>query len=184
MVLYDPLVLPAPRLSRSDIDDVLNFGPNGLSDPNDLREGAQLLVVGGERPAPPTIRPIGPSGDPTGWQWPTVGVLTSFLGPAHPLGIDIGVQSGTPIYATRAGQVSFAGGDSRFSYGLNIVVDHGSGYDSRYAHLSAFAVGRGEFVVAGQLLGWSGNTGRSTGPHLHFEINRFGQTLDPLSLLP
>ena len=140
-------------LYNADIDDVLAFAPNGLSDPNDLREGAQLLIVGGERPAPPTIRPTGPSGDPTGWQWPTVGVLTSFLGPAHPLGIDIGVPSGTPIYATRAGQVSLVGGDPRFSYGYNIVIDHGNGYDSRYAHLSAFNVVPGEFVVAGQLIG-------------------------------
>lgn len=167
----------------AEVEDIINFAPNGLTDPNDLREGAQLLVVGGTRPAPPTIRPIGPSGDPTGWQWPTVGVITSFFGPGHDLGIDIGVPNGTPIYASRAGQVTFSGGNN-FSYGLNIIINHGEGYDTRYAHLSIRVAAKGDWVEAGQLIGYSGSTGRSTGPHLHFEINRWGVPQNPMFFLP
>lgn len=168
----------------AEVEDIINFAPNGLTDPNDLREGAQLLIVGGTRPAPPTIRPIGPSGDPTGWQWPTVGVITSEFGPGHDLGIDIGVPLKTPIYASRGGQVEFVGGNPAFSYGYNIIIDHGEGYDTRYAHLWAFNVVQGEWVVAGQLIGWSGSTGRSTGPHLHFEVNRWGVPQNPRFFLP
>jgi murein DD-endopeptidase MepM/ murein hydrolase activator NlpD len=169
---------------NADIEDVIAFGPNRLSDPNDLREGSQLLLVGGTRPAPPTFRPVGPSGDPTGWQWPTVGVLTSSFDRYHPLGIDIGVPSSTPIFASRAGQVAFTGGNQWLSYGFNIIIDHGEGYDTRYAHMNAFDVVGGQWVEAGQRIGWSGSTGRSTGPHLHFEINRWGVPQNPMIFLP
>ncbi len=170
-------------LYGADVDDVIGFAPNGLSDPNDLNEGAQLLIVGGTRPAPPTFRPIGPTGDPTGWQWPTFGVITSEFDWRHPLGIDIGVQGSTPIYASRAGIVAFSGGNN-FSYGLNIIIDHGEGYDTRYAHLSVRIAAKGEWVEAGQLIGRSGSTGRSTGPHLHFELNRWGVPQNPMFFLP
>ena len=168
----------------ADVDEVIGFGPNRLSNPDDLKEGSQLLLVGGTRPLPVIGSTVNPDGEPTGWRWPTIGVITSVLDYTHPLGIDIGVGYGTPITATRSGIVSFVGGNLYFSYGLNVIVDHGSGYESRYAHLDSIAVSSEQWVNAGDLIGYSGSTGRSTGPHLHFEINRFSQTLNPLDLLP
>ena len=104
--------------------------------------------------------------------------------PSHPLGIDIGAKSGAPVVASAAGTVTFAGGDACCSYGYYVVVDHGGGYRTLYAHLSDFVVGRGQAVRQGQLLGYVGETGASFGPHLHFEVQLNGAVVNPLSYLP
>jgi murein DD-endopeptidase MepM/ murein hydrolase activator NlpD len=112
-------------------------------------------------------------------------VITSYFGPSHPLGIDIGVQQGTPIVAAKAGVVTFAGGDPCCSYGYYVDVDHGGGWMTRYGHFRSWPiVSVGQHVAQGQVLGYSGTTGYSTGPHLHFEIRLNGQVLNPLSFLP
>jgi murein DD-endopeptidase MepM/ murein hydrolase activator NlpD len=97
-------------------------------------------------------------------------------------GIDIGAPSGAPIWAAAAGVVSYAG--SMSGYGNLILVDHGGGVATAYAHQSAFAVGVGTQVSAGQQIGYVGSTGNSTGPHLHFEVRIGGSPQNPRSYLP
>ena len=115
--------------------------------------------------------------------WPARGPITSHFGPAHPLGIDVAVVS-RPIVAVAAGRVVFTGGDPCCSYGYNVVIKHERDLETRYAHLAAFAVSAGQWVEQGQVLGMSGNTGRSSGPHLHFELFKKGVAQDPLRYLP
>lgn len=121
---------------------------------------------------------------PTGW--PAWGPITSYFGwrPSpfgwggdnHP-GIDIGVRVGTPVEATADGTVVFTGWSG--DYGKLVVVDHGYGFRSYYGHLSSFEVQVGDKVQRGQILAYSGNTGLSTGPHLHYEIRLWGTATDP-----
>lgn len=97
-------------------------------------------------------------------------------------GIDFAAPEGTPIHAAAAGRVILAGwGQS--GYGRWVVIDHGDGVRSLYAHCSRTLVSRGDRVEAGQLIAEVGTTGRSTGPHLHFEIRRDNRAIDPAPLL-
>jgi murein DD-endopeptidase MepM/ murein hydrolase activator NlpD len=101
-------------------------------------------------------------------------------GEAHE-GIDIAVPVGTPIRASGGGQVEAAGTDA--DYGMFVLLRHPGGYESMYGHASRLLVRDGDSVVAGQVIALTGSSGRSTAPHLHFEIRREGQSLDPLTLL-
>ncbi len=92
-------------------------------------------------------------------------------------GLDLAAPAGAPVRAAGAGIVRFAGDAG--SYGNLVVVDHGGGLETRYAHLSAVAVKAGEPLAAGATVGAVGQTGRATGPHLHFEVRRGGQATDP-----
>ncbi len=130
--------------------------------------------------------PAGPMSAPSaaGLIWPLDGLLTSGFGyrwgRMHE-GIDIAVPEGTPIRAAKAGTVimaSYNGG-----YGNYTCVDHGSGLSTCYAHQSGFAVSSGQSVGQGQVIGYSGNTGSSTGPHLHFEVRINGAAQDPMGYL-
>jgi murein DD-endopeptidase MepM/ murein hydrolase activator NlpD len=91
---------------------------------------------------------------------------------------------GTPIAAAMPGQVVFVGGSPCCSYGYHVIIEHADGYETLYAHLSNVWVGTGQWVSGGEIIGLSGNTGYSTGPHLHFEIRRNGVKRDPLAFLP
>jgi murein DD-endopeptidase MepM/ murein hydrolase activator NlpD len=92
-------------------------------------------------------------------------------------GIDLAAPSGTPVYATADGVVARA---ERFSsYGNYIQIEHGGQIETRYAHLSGYTVAAGEQVRKGQLIGYVGSTGRSTGPHLHYEVRIAGDAVDP-----
>jgi murein DD-endopeptidase MepM/ murein hydrolase activator NlpD len=103
----------------------------------------------------------------------------------HP-GIDIDEFpfGNNPVLAIMAGTVTFVGGEECCSYGLYVIVKHTDGYTSLYAHLSSISVLEGQEVKQGQVLGKSGNTGFSTGVHLHLEIRKDGVAIDPLTLLP
>ena len=120
-----------------------------------------------------------------GWTWPTSGAVTSEFGwrwgRAHE-GIDIGAPSGTPIYAASGGTVSYAG--VMGGYGNMILIEHGGGIVTAYAHQSALAVSSGTSVSAGQQIGYVGSSGNSTGPHLHFEVRVGGSPQNPRSYLP
>jgi hypothetical protein len=118
--------------------------------------------------------------------WPAQGNLTSYMGPGHPAGIDIGLDYGSisPITAMARGTVFFAGGSTAHDYGYYVVVDHGHGLQTLYAHLDRILVRQGEAVSQGQMLGHGGNTGKSTGKHLHFEVRQNDLFVDPLDLLP
>jgi murein DD-endopeptidase MepM/ murein hydrolase activator NlpD len=99
---------------------------------------------------------------------------------AHP-GIDIAVAIGNLVRASGGATVAQAGEDPE--YGLYVLLDHPDGYQSMYGHLSRSLVAPGARVVPGQVIGLTGNTGRSTAPHLHFEIRLRGQSLDPLTMV-
>ncbi len=96
-------------------------------------------------------------------------------------GMDIAAARGTPVRPTRAGVVEASGVSG--SYGNYVVVDHGGGWKSRYAHLDERRVAEGQQLSGGEVLGTVGSTGRSTGPHLHFELERDGVAVDPAAWL-
>lgn len=119
--------------------------------------------------------------------WPVDGRFTSGFGVRfHPIlgfarmhsGIDIGAPSGTPIHAVSGGTVSFAG--RRGGHGNYVRLEHSDGHGTGYAHLRNIAVFPGERISSGQILGYVGSTGLSTGPHLHFEVYRNGRNVDPM----
>lgn len=113
----------------------------------------------------------------SGFGWRTISVAGNrFHG-----GIDIAAPSATPVRAARGGVVTRAGWVG--AYGYLVVLDHGGGWQTRYAHLSRIDVRVGERVAQGTVVGLVGSTGASTGPHLHFEVRRDGQALDPLAYL-
>ena len=93
-------------------------------------------------------------------------------------GVDLAAPTGTPIYATADGIVGRA--DWFSSYGLFISIDHGAELETRYAHMSKLAVSAGETVKKGDIIGYVGSTGRSTGPHLHYEVRVDGLAVDPI----
>jgi murein DD-endopeptidase MepM/ murein hydrolase activator NlpD len=112
----------------------------------------------------------GPVTSPFGWRW----------GRMHE-GIDLGVGYGTPIHAAAAGTVIYCGWEG--GYGNLVVIDHGGNLATAYGHQSSIAVGCGQQVSQGQVIGYVGSTGHSTGPHLHFEVRINGNAVDPLGYL-
>ena len=98
----------------------------------------------------------------------------------HP-GVDLAVPVGSDVRASGGGLVRLAGQDS--AYGLFVLVQHPGGYQTMYGHLSRLLVARNDAVRAGQVIALSGSTGRSTAPHLHFEIRRDGRSIDPLTMV-
>jgi len=190
---------------------IYEYPGNALSLPYTLVVGQTLIVPGGIRPAPP--RPVAatapaaapaqsasaplsttpqvsaPAGAPVGegvFVWPMAGTITQYFGRGH-LGIDLYAQRGTPIYAADAGYVSAV----RYTcdtwwcgYGRWVVIDHGNGLQTLYAHLASATVQPGDTVARGQQIGTCGDVGKATGPHLHFEVLRDGTRMNPLAFLP
>ena len=102
-------------------------------------------------------------------------------GAAFHSGLDFKGPIGAPIFAAAAGKIAFVG--RRSGYGKSVEIDHGNGLRTRYAHMSAFRARAGQPVTAGQVIGAVGSTGRSTGPHLHFEVRLHGQPVNPRPFL-
>lgn len=122
--------------------------------------------------------------------WPCSGPLTSPFGyRVHPIfgveishaGIDIGVPEGTPIHAADSGTVIEA--DWISGYGYAVIIDHGNGIQTLYAHNSSLLVGAGQSVSKGEVVAYSGQTGNVTGPHCHFEVRINGSPVDPMGYL-
>ena len=107
--------------------------------------------------------------------------IRSTAAPAFHAGLDFKGPVGAPIFAAARGRVAFVG--QRSGYGNCVEIDHGNGLLTRYAHMSGFRAHAGEAVAAGQLIGLIGSTGRSTGPHLHFEVRLNGQPVNPRPFL-
>jgi len=101
--------------------------------------------------------------------------------PAFHSGIDFRAATGTPVHATGGGTVVSA--DRNGGYGNMVEIDHGNGITTRYAHLSRILVDEGERVEAGAVIGKAGSTGRSTGPHIHYEIRRNGNAVNPIRFI-
>ncbi len=99
----------------------------------------------------------------------------------HP-GLDFPSNQGTPVYATGNGKVEFSGMDNS-GYGLHVIINHGFGYQTLYAHLSKIAVKNGEKVMRGQLIGYVGSTGLSTAPHLHYEVIKNNEKVNPINYI-
>jgi murein DD-endopeptidase MepM/ murein hydrolase activator NlpD len=97
-------------------------------------------------------------------------------------GIDISASTGTPIHAAAGGVVSFAG--TQGGYGNIVIIEHPGGLTTAYAHQSRLGVVAGELVSRGDVIGYVGSTGHSTGPHLHFETRVAGVAVDPMRYLP
>ncbi len=125
---------------------------------------------------------------PTGF--PVYGRITSTLGwrknpfgsgYEYHTGIDIKAPYGAPVYATAEGVVIYSGWYS--DYGKAVIIKHPSGYKTLYGHLSRIKVKYGEKVKAGQIIGYVGSTGRSTGPHLHYEVRLGSKYLDPMKFI-
>ena len=132
-------------------------------------------------------RPFDTGVSASGWIWPTKGLFSSGYGwrwgRMHK-GIDVANSVGTPIVAAQKGRVLFSGWDDG-GYGYKVLIGHEDGSQSLYAHNSRLAVKVGQSVEQGELVSYMGSTGRSTGPHLHFEIHPPGRgALNPLQFLP
>ena len=118
------------------------------------------------------------------WHWPVIGAISSVYGKRNGdfhHGLDIATPSGSLIQAARAGKVTKTGWFG--VYGLTVMIDHGNGIQTLYAHNSKVLVKVGDSVKVGEGISMSGNTGNSTGPHLHFEIRQNGQTMNPENYL-
>ena len=123
--------------------------------------------------------------------WPTNGgtISSAYGGRTGPIaggydwhpGVDIAVDFGTPIYASAMGTVEQAGWNG--GYGRYVRLDHGNGYESAYGHMSGIAVVPGQVVRKGEIIGFVGSSGYSTGPHVHFEVLVDGSTIDPMYML-
>jgi murein DD-endopeptidase MepM/ murein hydrolase activator NlpD len=96
-------------------------------------------------------------------------------------GLDLTAESGTPVYATGDGIIGTA--DFRGGYGKAVFIDHGFGFESRYAHLSKYIVSKGDHIKRGQLIGYVGNTGISTAPHLHYEVLFHEKWVNPIHFM-
>ena len=119
------------------------------------------------------------------FSWPLAGYgygsITQYYGNNGHMGLDIGIPYGTPIYAAESGQVISA--EYHWSWGNNVLIWHNGTYSTRYAHCSSLAVSAGEYVQKGQVIGYAGSTGNSTGNHLHFEVYQNGSRVDPLNFV-
>jgi murein DD-endopeptidase MepM/ murein hydrolase activator NlpD len=179
---------------KTTVEKITGLELNGLTSPYTLTVGSKIILVEGTKPTPPKPRPIyyplqivgrPPKGAPVGsgrFMWPVVGYWSRGFTWYH-YGVDIANRTGTPIYAADDGYVALAGQDT-WGYGLQVILDHGNGYKTRYAHLSKILVKGGQIVKRGEKIALMGNTGRSTGPHLHFEIIKNSVRVDPTLYLP
>ena len=172
---------------RVKVDDIVEL--NGLTDPSRLVVGQALFLFGVDH----LVRRLGAKTKPRkikgvpALAWPIEGgVLTSGYGPRgrrlHK-GIDIAKREGTPIYAAADGTVVYSNNKQR-GYGNLVIIRHAEGVMTVYAHNRRNLVDEGQFVRQGAQIAELGNTGRSTGPHLHFELRVKGKAVDPLKYLP
>ncbi|MDX8401394.1 MAG: M23 family metallopeptidase [Mariprofundaceae bacterium] len=147
---------------------------------------SQLAAVDWMLEAKRTEREARPHAWPSEGGWLSSGYGTRadpFTGlPAPHHGVDIANRFGAPVLAASRGVVTFAGKMKDFGY--MVEIDHGYGYRTRYGHLSALTVKVGDVVEDNQLIGRIGSSGRSTGPHLHYEVHRYGRHVNPLPFLP
>ncbi len=170
---------------------------NRIKDVSQIHVGQRIFIPGATRQLPvETITPVEPSpatpsmpevpdSSVDGFIWPVKGTINSGFGPrgisSHD-GIDIGAPEGTPIRAIEKGEVIYS--DQLRGYGNIIIVRHTGGFISVYAHNEANLVREGQAVSRGEVIARVGNTGRVTGPHLHFEIRKNNAAQDPLRYLP
>ena len=181
---------------QTDAQAIVDFPFNDVPDDFSLKAGQNLVLPDGvpveiaaPKPKPQPQYLANGAASPTfnapggaSFIWPTQGIITQYFAWYHP-GDDIANRSAPVVAASDGGRVVVAGWPDNYGYGNRVVIDHGNGYQSLYAHLSNIYVGVGQTVSRGQVIGQMGSTGRSTGTHLHFEIHYKGAALNPLSIL-
>ncbi len=173
---------------NTNAQSILNFPFNSFEDLDtfSLMAGQTLYVPDGtielEKPVYQFVASIqaGVQGS-SNFIWPTSGAITQSPIWYH-MALDIANPSQPPVLAADSGTVVYAG-CLNWGYGCHVIIDHGSGYQTLYAHLSSYAVEAGDSVGQGSQIGSMGSTGRSTGTHLHFEIRSGGVILNPLNFL-
>ena len=172
--------------------NIVNFIFNDFADIDTfaLRAGQTLFVPDGviepEQPkytamAPQYANALAGVRGSSNFIWPTSGIITQYPTWYH-MAFDIASNGGPAIIAADTGTVTYAGCID-WGYGCHVMVDHGNGYSTLYGHMSVISVSAGQAVNQGQQLGIMGSTGRSTGPHLHFEIRQGGTLLNPADFL-
>ncbi len=185
---------------KTDPDAILTWPDNHLDMANPrIASGTMVMIPGGSRELKTWVVPTmwransgasrniqtgcdtsGGTAYGTGYfVWPTVnhGISGNDYWSGH-LGIDIAAATGAPVYAADSGVVVYSGSISG-GYGLMVMIDHGNGFHTLYAHLSQLVARCGSNVTQGQTIAYSGSTGNSTGPHLHFEIRYGGAFVNP-----
>ena len=161
---------------------------NQLHDPHRIEAGQAIWIpplAGREPPRAPSLAVPSRLVPDRLLQWPTGGVLSSGFGRRRGRfhgGIDISGERGTPIAAAADGVVLFSGGGPD-GYGKTVILDHGNGLMTLYAHNKRNVVRQGERVRRGQPVALMGDTGRASGTHVHFEVHQHGRPVDPLSWL-
>lgn len=165
-------------------EDIIAYAPNNLEFPYRLQPDSQILVPGAVRElfvwTPPDLSSVGGTSAEGGGVRPVIVGTGTFIYPVNSRNftqyywyghqaVDIALPEGSPVYAADTGTVTFAGWNV-YGYGNLIVVNHGNGFETFYAHLSSFNVVPGQIVYQGNVIGGTGNTGNSSGPHIHFEI--------------
>ena len=169
---------------------IVTYPLNELDPETPVIEAGQWLVVpGGQKPFVP--RAVTAYSGPVSvdaalgsgaFGWPAGGVIFQGYWSGHQA-IDIAAWAGAPIAAADSGHVVFSGWDDT-GYGYTLVIDHGNGFQTLYAHLQAYYVEAGENVAKGQQIAEMGSTGNSTGPHLHFEVRQGTVQRNPVGFLP
>ena len=164
---------------------------NGISDPGKINAGQRIVIPGANTNLWKTVIRLS-HGQESRFIWPLEGEVTSPFGwRIHPVfgtkqhhnGIDIDVPEGTIVHAAAPGTVRQIYNDPE-GYGTALVLEHADGYLTVYGHLSSVLVSVGQYVEVGQPVAESGNTGVSTGPHLHFEVRHGEFPIDPQRYLP
>jgi len=181
-------------LYGASVDDITAYEPNNLEFPYRLYPDTQIIVPGGVRRlfvwTPPDLTSVnrGTSGIGGGVSPVVVGtgtyifpvvsrIFTQYYWYGHPA-IDVALPLGSAVYAADTGTVTFAGWNT-YGYGYLVVVNHGNGDETFYAHLSQIYVRPGQIVYQGDVIAGTGSTGNSSGPHIHFEIRRRNDRLNP-----
>jgi murein DD-endopeptidase MepM/ murein hydrolase activator NlpD len=174
---------------KVEVSAITDYEVNGLKEPYEVTAGMALVVPGGEKPYIPKFvhRYTGPipedASKGTGnFVWPASGSITQKFW-SHHRAIDIGGYKGAPVVASDSGFVVYAGWDDS-GYGRMLLIDHGNGWHTLYAHLDMYLVDYEQSVAQGQQIGTMGQTGNATGPHLHFEMWEGNSKRNPLLFLP
>ena len=174
----------AEREKRSTLSSIQSDRSDVLAEIEDLEAESEALAArirAAQQQSSSSSAQVVGSGQ---FSWPVSGSVTSGFGSRwgrmHE-GIDIAVGQGTPVHAAAAGTVIYAGWME--GYGNLVAIDHGNGLSTAYGHNSALACSVGQTVSAGQVIAYSGSTGHSTGPHVHFEVRVNGSPVDPLGYL-
>jgi len=176
---------------KVSVEEIVEFPLNNLkSADSPINRGRQLIIPNGTKPyvarqvamyrGPVPANAVRGSGN---FAWPVSGHITQQFWHGH-RAIDVGARAGAPIVAADSGYVIKASHGWNGGYGRMVMIDHGNGFVSLYAHMNTVYVRQGENVAKGEQLGTVGNTGRSTGPHLHFEIRQNGAARNPFYFLP